>query len=1090
MGNTTNYILIKLISSPRHSGQLYWSHGKHDTNTYLIENSRLDGTGRTVLVNCTELANSLAMDFATNRLYFVYNRSIAFVDLVTRHVFVVLSTDTGELTGVTVYKDRIYYGDASDNTIRHCEKTACSASIVLRNNSRSDASAAAAPIVNLRMYHPDAQRGTNPCAPHAHNGGCQHLCFGLSATAYVCKCSIGYYVDPQNSSRCLGEDEFLLYSVGHELKGLRQYDPAASESGEVARVLGPLSRISLASVIDYHARNDQLFWADNERGTITRIRRDGTDRRVIVKLDPARYEKVPVPKVATPTTASYASAAVTADSEASDSEAYAGASGPADISLDGLAVDWVAGNIYWSVARRNVIEVSRLDGSHPHAVIWSNVQSPRALAVDPVAGYLFYAADGRIGRIGLDGSQPFVLANRTAQVTSLVVDIDAQVVYWCEAAGSGTEAVIMRVDYDGNSKTIMLNHSLVYPVAVAVQNGTLYWADNDGSDSGSILAAPATNASAFTVLVRNEGSALRDLRVFSNQLQKGTNACAVRNGGCHHLCLFNGTHAICACSYARLADDGRACRPYEEFLLYSNIRSIESLHLMDRDAGSGDGASTTATATATAAGNPSGQRSMRLDKPVQSIRNETVLRNAIALGYDFAAKLVFYSDIASHSINSVPFDGNASAHRVLVGKQIAVEGLCYEPITRALFWTSNRNASVRSVAIAALGADATANAAAVVTVVRLGALDKPRGLAVESCLGMVYWTNWNTQAAAIQRAFLTGYGVETIIRKDIRMPNAITLDVEQNKLYWADARLDKIERANYDGSARVVLFHSTAKHPFAIAVYGDLLFWTDWVLGAVMRANKYSGTDVVYLRRGVEKAMGIVAVQNTTRDCAANGCRVLNGGCEDVCTVLPASGAVRCECSQGVLAQDGRRCVRNTGKEMLVDGGEVCGASDFRCKSGQCVPLQLTCDHIAHCADATDEAEGYCNWRKCPPEWFECANHRCIPAANTCDGVQHCGDGSDEAMCECRAPEHFRCRGGQCVAASSRCDGQQDCPDSSDEVGCAVAVPVQCPRGQVQCEGRTQCYAKAGRCDGRADCADGSDERDCAESTCADSEFV
>jgi low-density lipoprotein receptor-related protein 1 (alpha-2-macroglobulin receptor) len=38
-----------------------------------------------------------------------------------------------------------------------------------------------------------------------------------------------------------------------------------------------------------------------------------------------------------------------------------------------------------------------------------------------------------------------------------------------------------------------------------------------------------------------------------------------------------------------------------------------------------------------------------------------------------------------------------------------------------------------------------------------------------------------------------------------------------------------------------VLAHSTPKHPFALAVYGDLLFWTDWILHAVIRANKYSG---------------------------------------------------------------------------------------------------------------------------------------------------------------------------------------------------------------------------------------------------------
>jgi integrin beta 2 len=46
--------------------------------------------------------------------------------------------------------------------------------------------------------------------------------------------------------------------------------------------------------------------------------------------------------------------------------------------------------------------------------------------------------------------------------------------------------------------------------------------------------------------------------------------------------------------------------------------------------------------------------------------------------------------------------------------------------------------------------------------------------------------------------------MESIITTDIRMPNALTLDHKAQKLYWGDARLDKIERAEYDGSNRVV----------------------------------------------------------------------------------------------------------------------------------------------------------------------------------------------------------------------------------------------------------------------------------------------
>lgn len=68
----------------------------------------------------------------------------------------------------------------------------------------------------------------------------------------------------------------------------------------------------------------------------------------------------------------------------------------------------------------------------------------------------------------------------------------------------------------------------------------------------------------------------------------------------------------------------------------------------------------------------------------------------------------------------------------------------------------------------------------------------------------IYWTNWNTKNPSIQRAYLSGFGVHSIIDTNIRMPNALALDHRAQKLYWSDARLDKVERCNLDGTGRFV----------------------------------------------------------------------------------------------------------------------------------------------------------------------------------------------------------------------------------------------------------------------------------------------
>lgn len=53
---------------------------------------------------------------------------------------------------------------------------------------------------------------------------------------------------------------------------------------------------------------------------------------------------------------------------------------------DGLAVDWVARNMYWTDTGRNTIEVSRLDGSARKILINNSLDEPRAIAVFPSKG--------------------------------------------------------------------------------------------------------------------------------------------------------------------------------------------------------------------------------------------------------------------------------------------------------------------------------------------------------------------------------------------------------------------------------------------------------------------------------------------------------------------------------------------------------------------------------------------------------------------------------------------------------------------------------------------------------------------------------
>ena len=55
-------------------------------------------------------------------------------------------------------------------------------------------------------------------------------------------------------------------------------------------------------------------------------------------------------------------------------------------SPDGIAVDWIAGNLYFCDKGTDTIEVSKLNGSFRKVLVSEGLQEPRAIALDPFHG--------------------------------------------------------------------------------------------------------------------------------------------------------------------------------------------------------------------------------------------------------------------------------------------------------------------------------------------------------------------------------------------------------------------------------------------------------------------------------------------------------------------------------------------------------------------------------------------------------------------------------------------------------------------------------------------------------------------------------
>lgn len=136
-------------------------------------------------------------------------------------------------------------------------------------------------------------------------------------------------------------------------------------------------------------------------------------------------------------------------------------------------------------------------------------------------------------------------------------------------------------------------------------------------------------------------------------------------------------------------------------------------------------------------------------------------------------------------------------------------------------------------AVGKIGATSVANASVTKTLVTQ---TYAVSLALDPQNGRMFWCGWHPSAGisddgtgSIGFAWMDGTNKGSLAT-DLRFPSSLTIDHDEQRLYWMDLATDRIERIDFDGKNRdVIHVHDARQHllPFTFVYYARTVFFSN-----------------------------------------------------------------------------------------------------------------------------------------------------------------------------------------------------------------------------------------------------------------------
>ncbi|CAK9297319.1 unnamed protein product [Gordionus sp. m RMFG-2023] len=616
-----------------------------------------------------------------------------------------------------------------------------------------------------------------------------------------------------------------------------------------------ISPISIASplAMDVDPVERKIYTTNSQSGTIIRFNFDGSDLEIIRKLNPLNSL------------------------------------------TSGVSIDPSSRLLYYGDPGTDTISVMRLDGMYHKELFNENTTKVKAIQVAPELGLLYWTDWGqppKIERSHMDGTDRTVIIDtKLVMPWSLAVDQIERKLYWGDAKLKKIEVS----ELDGTGRAVVLETKVIYPFGLALYQDHLVWTDWSQS---KLLALKKTERDAHHVIdpVDRLFDKLGDVKIYrdtdaKNALSPINHPCSTNNGGCTQLCFptpssglatTDSLTRICGCQDgSSLLSDSTTCegyRPLDEFLLVSDSYQAKIM-VMDMS---------------------SHERHFYL--PILEMKRPD------AVDYDPKEKFVYWVDEGTKVIRRIHLDPtgpvNGMSMRFLNDLVSNPTGMAIDWLSRLIYYN---NAGLKLMAVMDVNGKNHK--------VLIKNLEDPRAMALDAEAGMLFWNEWG-ENPSIKSSWGDGTNIKILATEGVSNPTGIVADHQEGNLYWCDARLDKIERMNYDGTNRSVIFFGTSIHPYGIAVDSSFIYWSDWTRSNVLRSPKFGQyNDKLSLGPKVFSRLGTLRVFLKNLTAITNSC-VRNGGCSHICFPLPISAGgrrVTCSCPDGlILSNDKRTCSSET----------------------------------------------------------------------------------------------------------------------------------------------------------------------------------